>query len=51
MNGARAATGRRGRAWQEIWRGAEVGAEAVGKFFKDISNGIADVGRHLMASR
>jgi hypothetical protein len=28
-----------------------VGAEDVGKFFKGIGDGIADVGRHLTTSR
>jgi hypothetical protein len=32
-------------------KGAKVGAEDVGKFFKDIGDGIADVGRHIAASR
>lgn len=31
--------------------GAKVDAEDVGKFLRDIGDGIADVGRHLTASR
>ena len=36
---------------KKVGQGAKVGGEDVGKFFKGIGDGIADVGRHLTASR
>ena len=36
---------------KKVGQGAKVGAEDVGKFFKGIGDGIADVGRHITASR
>jgi hypothetical protein len=36
---------------KKVGQGAKVGVEDAGKWFKDLGDGIADMGRHLTASR